>query len=566
LLGRAIKQRFLTNIVKWSLIVACYAKAMQFPDTYAFQDSEIELVLKQVGELLQKCKNIAKSMKIGRPSRYFSSIDLNFAPPRRDVADAAGTNYTLSFESTYRILHVPSFVAQYEAFWSNPNIEVSLQLTLLLVIAIGSNSCSGKDVVDSFCNKTHQWVYAAEMWLSGPLEKDRLDVGGLQIHCLVILARQNLSIGGDLVWASLGSLIHKAMQIGLHHDPKHLPPMSLLQAEIRRRLWTTIVEMVVQSSLDSSMPPRISLDDFDTNPPSNLSDEEVEESTTVLCPHPEDVFTSTSLQLILLKSLGTRLQILKLLNGLSKQASYTKALALDFELINSIKAYTKFLNLNDPFTSNFQWNMLDCLVRRFVLYLNFPFANQSKTNQLFHYPLKMSLESAIVLLSPKPDQEFFRLRAIGGGMFKEDFRNAYSAISFELLTQIEAQRLDGTLFRNQGHRDMLKTSPKGMVSFSLERIRLGETNVKSHMFLSMILAQVESMELDTAPELSVAQSAKRSLECCYDLLKTKMDVDSYSNPNSIDMTVTGFDDMQSWDQELDFFLAETEFSPHYLFT
>jgi hypothetical protein len=91
-----------------------------------------------------------------------------------------------------------------------------------------------KDV--EFRNMVHQWVYAAQTWLSGPLEKDRLNLTGLQVYCLTILARQVFSVGGDLIWISMGSLIHMAIQIGLHRDPKHLPPMSILQAEIRRRL------------------------------------------------------------------------------------------------------------------------------------------------------------------------------------------------------------------------------------------------------------------------------------------------------------------------------------------
>lgn len=52
----------------------------------------------------------------------------------------------------------------------------------------------------------------------------------------MLLARQVFNIGGDLVWGSTGSVINTAMQIGLHRDPRHLPPMSALQTELRRRL------------------------------------------------------------------------------------------------------------------------------------------------------------------------------------------------------------------------------------------------------------------------------------------------------------------------------------------
>jgi hypothetical protein len=84
---------------------------------------------------------------------------------------------------------------------------------------------------------------------------------------LTNLARQIFSIGGDVVWISTGSLVHSAMQIGLHRDPKHLPAISVLQAELRRRIWYTVLELVVQLSLDSWMPPRSTFDEFDTEPP-----------------------------------------------------------------------------------------------------------------------------------------------------------------------------------------------------------------------------------------------------------------------------------------------------------
>jgi len=171
-------------------------------------------------------------------------------------------SYFDSFESTHRILHVPSFWTEYESYWNHPeDISAGLRVKILLVIGIGSSLQKHVDTDVFFHNMVHQWIHAAQMWLSGPLEKDRLTITGIQIHCLTILARQIFSIGGDLVWMSMGSLVHRAMQIGLHRDPKRLPAMSFLQGELRRRLWVTILELVVQSSLDSQMPPRISFDE-----------------------------------------------------------------------------------------------------------------------------------------------------------------------------------------------------------------------------------------------------------------------------------------------------------------
>jgi hypothetical protein len=49
------------------------------------------------------------------------------------------------------------------------------------------------------------------------------------------------------------------------------------------------------------------------------------------------------------------------------------------------------------------------------------------------------------------------------------------------------------------------------VALSEERIRQGETNLKSHMFLSMVLAQVEAIEQGESVEVAVAKAARDSL-------------------------------------------------------
>lgn len=523
-----------------------------------------------MGELLQKCKNIARSLKVGRPSRsLISRPEFGFAPPSREVADAMVTLYFRSFESTYRILHEPTFWAEYERYWSHPeSVKTDLRLKIFLVIGIGSSlrGHGDTDAEAGFRNTVHQWVYASQTWLSGPLEKDRLEITGLQIHCLTILARQIFSIGGDLVWVSMGSLIHRAMQIGFHRDPKHLPAMSVLQAEIRRRLWATILEMAVQSSLDSAMPPRISFDEFDTEAPSNNNDNEMDESTTALQPHPKGTYTSTSMQLILLDSLPTRLRILKLLNGLHAELSYLDVLAMSAEITDAYRACSCFAKEHEESgVTPFHRNLLDYLVRRFLLPLHCPFAIQARTNPLFHYSLKASLEAALAIISPEPDEGFSRLMAIGGGMFREGIRCATTAITLELVAQAEAQRLDGTLHRNSQYRDLLKQAVKDLRLLSTERIRQGETNVKSHMFASMVLAQAEAIEAGTPCEFKIAQSGRDSLEFCHDLLLTRAGTVSLPSPNNTGPpTSTGLDGGQEGyyglDFDFDFFLPDAGFS------
>lgn len=509
----------------FSAILSCYKGIVNTDvDNAMIQATETSLLHTQAGELLRKCKDGAKTIKVGRPSRSSPATHLGILPLSREVADAMVNLYFASFESTHRILHGPTFRMQYDGFWNQPgSAPMDLHHQVLLVIGIGSSLQDHGDRDAALCNveMVQQWIFAAQTWLAGPLEKDRLTIAGLQIYCLIILARQIFSIGGDLIWVSMGSLVHEAMQMGLNRDPDHLPAMSVLQAEVRRRLWATILELAVQSSLDSWMPTRISFDEFNTKPPSNVNDEDMNRSTMTLLPHPQDTFTATSIQLAILASLPVRLRIVQLLNGMHSDLSYPKVLALSSELSEALRKCSSLVRDSNGKCTVFHRNLLDYLVRRFVIPLHLSFSNQAQENPLFHYSLKVSFDAAMATVTPEPDAAFHRLMVTGAGLFREGIRCAIMTIGHELLSLVEVQRQDGTLHRTGQHRDVLKRTVRDMIALSAERIQLGETNVKSHMFLSMILAQVEALEADGPVELQVARAAKESLGFCHDILAAR---------------------------------------------
>ncbi|KAK8001685.1 hypothetical protein PG991_013907 [Apiospora marii] len=451
--------------------------------------------------------------------------------------------YFAAFESTHRILHVPSFWKDYRRFWDDPEgVASDLRLKVLLVMSIGSSlyDHGSRDASISNTESAHQCIYEAETWLGGPLEKGRIGITGLQIQCLTILARQIFSIGGDTVWVTMGSLIHAGMQLGLHRDPKHLLlDMPCLEAELRRRLWATILDLAVQAALDSAMPPRIIMDDFDAEPPANINDDELDECTTIIQPHPKDVFTSTTVQITLLETLPVRLRIVQQLNGLHSDLTYQHALDLSAQLTDAVRtAHSATKNMRGATTVH--RNMLDYLIRRFMIPLHYSFSNQARTNPMYYYSLKLSTDTAIALTQPYDDNAnesdddhddsrvfFARLTALGGGLFRAGVRGAITALTLDLLTRVQEQRLDGTLARHAPHRAPAKRAVRDLIALSEERVRLGETNVKGHMFLCMILAQVEAVEEgegdgggeeSSSVEVAVARAARDSLGHCYGLL------------------------------------------------
>ena len=546
-------------------IVSCFAEPIGNAKAAGLQGSEIRALNIQSGDLYRKCKAMAKSFKLGRPSRSLVVSNFELTPPSREMADSMAALYIRSFESAFRVLHVPSFWAEYQDFWSNPeSIKTGHRLKILLVIALGSSISRHDDADGIFRRMVQQWIYAAQEWLSGPLEKDRLDITGVQVHCLTLFARQIFSIGGDLVWISIGSLTHTAMQIGLHRDPKHLPKMPTLQMEVRRRLWATILELAIQSSLDSAMPPRISLDEFDTEAPSNNNDDELEGLTSPLQPHPRTTYTSVSFQLLLYDSLPARLRLVQLLNSLRSELSYVDVLGLGSQITEAYQACHAFMKQNEEAgVTAFHRNFIDFLLRRFLIPLHCPYAARARSNPLFSFSLKVSLDTAVTIISPEVDDGFSRLLALGGGMFREGLRYASAIIGLELIAQVEHQRIDGTLRRNIQYIDFLKRTVRDMISLAIERVRQGETNIKNVVFLNMILGQVEAMEAGIPMELKIAQCARDSLQTCHALLSDRAEKTSSTFSHDTMFTPTSLEGEQGdygFDLDLDFFLSDAGFS------
>ncbi|EDN92242.1 hypothetical protein SS1G_08105 [Sclerotinia sclerotiorum 1980 UF-70] len=205
---------------------------------------------------------------------------------------------------TYGVLHKTRLLGR--SHWINAVTG------LKLIFAIGAATY---DDQFSLRSSAVRWVYEAQTWISEPEFKSRLTIKSLQTEILLLFAREMAAIGGRLIWVSAGSLFRNAVYMGLHKDPASLPKKTIFAAEMRRRIWNTILELMLFSSMDSGGPPLISLTDWDTEPPANFDDDELLIADAI--PRPQTEFSHTSLAIILRKTLPLRLAIVKSLNNAS---------------------------------------------------------------------------------------------------------------------------------------------------------------------------------------------------------------------------------------------------------
>ncbi|KAI1313715.1 hypothetical protein F5Y03DRAFT_105846 [Xylaria venustula] len=475
--------------------------------------------------LLQQCKHLSQNVKPLRPGRFLPCLEPIVSAP--DMADHLIQLYLSNIEAAFRILHRPSFKKEYEKYKVAPaSVADVTVLKIQLAIAIGSGLsqelANAKEVRKTAC----QWLYAAQTWLSGPMEKDRLSIDGIQVHCLLILARQVLAVSHDLSWVAMGMLVRTALQMGLHRDPRHFTRMSVFEAEMRKRIWATILELNAQASLDSGTPPGISYDEFDTGPPANLNDEDISEDSTSLRQRDETTKTDTSLQRFLLENLPPRMEMLRRMNGLNVGLEDERVLALSAKFSVACRAVDSHVqgDLNDE-TTIFQQNMATLLLRRFLLVLHRPLAGRIRENALYYHSRKVSFDTAMALLKPSsPNRIFTYLMLRGGGLFKSCITHASLALGSELLIEIEEEGSDT-------YKRMLVDAVKEARQLWVERIKLGDTNVRLHMKLCVVLSQAEVVGDEGAQmqQQRMAQSAKDSLQLCYCLIRENIG----SIPNTI---------------------------------
>jgi len=503
-------------------------------------DLEASAIGRHVVQLTEKCKVLARTIKAIPYSQWLANPNFREAVPSREMADQLVNLYFNSSESIYRILHLPSFWQEYEQHWQQPNATNPIFiLKLLLVMSIGSILYQGPDA-QLYRREATKWVFAAQAWLSSPFEKGRLHTSAIQLQCLLLLARQDHSISGDLVWISAGSLLRTAVQMGYHRDPKLLPKMSALQAETRRRLWATILEINLQSAVDSGMPLLLSLEDFDTEPPANVDDADINERTPdPVASKPSTTFTRTSIQIALLKSFAIRLQVVKFANNIRGEPSYDDVLRVGSALSKELKENTMFISrvnqTREPAKkiSQLQQNLFDLAIRRFLLLVHRPFAAKGLTDPHYYFSRKVCLDTAVTMLRyPCTDDstpetaitsgardDYTQIKTICGGFFKSIMVHVSMVIFAELLTQIDEDTTASE--HSKAAREPLKQCLRDVITLSANRIAEVENNIKGNLFISLILAQLEAIEEGVDPAQRVLDTATKSADKCYRLLSTR---------------------------------------------
>ncbi|CAG9945631.1 unnamed protein product [Clonostachys rosea f. rosea IK726] len=468
---------------------------------------EVEVEGGDLYRQLQTCKSLARQVKACRVLDSSTTTSFGKQMPTRQIANQLVEAYLRTFETVYRTIHVPTFRIEYEKYWTGV-ADGSFIILLQLCMAIGA---AFQDDTFSLRSSACHWVWEANLWLTLACKRHKISITGMQILCLLHHANDITNMSSDLSWIGAGTLLHTATHIGLHKDPKSFPGMAVREAEIRRRLWATVMEIVLQASLDSGGTPPITLEDYDTDPPANVNDEQLVNHTDPALGADAEVCTEMAAQLALLETWPARLAVAKAVNSVRSRASFNRTLAINSDFGTSLQSITQRLGKfhETGGITSFQLRYAEFTMHRFFLTLHLPLLPQALHNPLFHFSRKMSTDAstrlaAITYLTPESraflatqatlsDWDFSRLFLCGSGPYRATQPQLILTLAVDL-----AQSLEKEPRSHYGALTAGMTETRSILQswheLCRERLRAGDTNVKALVSTACMLAHLSRLE------------------------------------------------------------------------
>ena len=217
--------------------------------------------------------------------------------PSQTVCQTLIEMYFDNLEHCFRILHRPTFDRQLQNFFSGgaPDISLHFLPQLIAILAISCMLGIQSECVEIGNAFGGELIYTSVDFIQDHLSKmkskDIHTIPGLQTRMLLLLLRWMRLDKMSEIWELSGQVLRQALIMGLDSEPtKTTASTSILEAELRRRLWMTVCEQDMMTSILCSMPCLIP--DFDCHIPLNVDDAELEQSAAPLS-RPFDVWTDT---------------------------------------------------------------------------------------------------------------------------------------------------------------------------------------------------------------------------------------------------------------------------------
>ncbi len=199
---------------------------------------------------------------------------------------------------------------------------------MICLACLASNQPDNRDnellslQIDLYREKTVQCLIMGEYTKSGPYVLETVINYIYAEFCVCTDANRDM-------WYLLAVEVNLAMRTGYHRDPSHFPGISPFQAEMRRRVWATVLMSDIMISNQMGMPRMISDWKCDTAEPRNLNDADFDEDTKELPPPRPETELTTALGIIARRRMLKALGIIADLTSRVKPCSYEEVMQVD---------------------------------------------------------------------------------------------------------------------------------------------------------------------------------------------------------------------------------------------
>lgn len=346
--------------------------------------------------------------------------------PEQETTNRLIQLYLDTVETTYRIIHIPSFWKEYESFLIDNN-SARPAFLVLMVLMMSTVSCLSEEkpthVGDSAVARERAalWIEISELWLRNQSQK-QIYLSIWQIRCLLFLSKQINVIKKKRIWTEAGTLLRQAMAAGFHRDPDALgEKVSTFDREMRRRLWATITELELQASIDRGMPSAFAATSSDCAPVRNIDDVDlINENEDESRPKNWDSYTHSSYLHVSRSSFALRAALNSAVNDIGSPLHWEQVVAHE-DLVNTelekLPSWTQTIAHNNA--AALPAAILQIQLQQFLILLHMPFARKTSSNS------RCSVSRMICLQAAKKTLEEIQLLSRHNYFFVVLFRHEY---------------------------------------------------------------------------------------------------------------------------------------------
>jgi hypothetical protein len=535
----------------------------QFADAKAFinqcsSDSALVGLAKEVQFLQSKSQLAIYSPKpLSCLDTFPETQRLLDALPNKPVCDQLLGIYTKNFEKTLRIVHIPSLLRQYDAFWdttgpetATPSVSsfVPLLMSILTVAACFESPPPTFEHSASWDDLKQNAPGLVQDWLKHLPRKKTVELFSLQVQALHLLSSQLRLVPVEEQWKASGALVRSAMTMGLHVNISQATELSFFQAEVRRRLWITVIELDLQASIASGMP--VLTPDLVSSHliPNNLNDEDFDESTprVPLC-KPLNEETDSSSQITLANCLSQRIKAMNAAQHANAGDSLKQRVKQGRKLEEALSRTPSYLKPDPELGSQepslvMQRVILDVYLRRPLLCLYRPIiinALETRDDPFFREVQRVCLEFSLTILSYQDyfDPNIADLDTSNLNTYWNAFGTFFqNDILVSALNVCEHMQLSSQHWSIQSpSHDLASDTPKHDQTYSKASLvhaventlstlirRIGEkaSDMKDILLLAVVLYSVRARGTAEQKDRTISQGARKALSACRQQLLT----------------------------------------------